>query len=69
MLILTSSVMAAPATSMMAAVLPGIGIGLLAGTVIAEILVSKKPKKHEGYSSYHQTGYRYGRARARARQF
>ena len=52
---------------MMSAVLPGIGIGLLAGTVIAEILVSKKPKKlrsHGGYSSsYHQTGYGYGRAR------
>ena len=65
MLLLTSSVMTAPATSMMAAVLPGIGIGLLAGTVIAEILVSKKPKKlrsHGGYSSYHQTGYGYGRA-------
>ena len=60
--------MTAPATSMMSAVLPGIGIGLLAGTVIAEILVSKKPKKlrsHGGYSSsYHQTGYGYGRARA-----
>ena len=57
--------MTAPATSMMAAVLPGIGIGLLAGTVIAEILVSKKPKKlRGGYSSYHHTGYGYGRARA-----
>ena len=59
--------MTAPVTSMMSAVLPGIGIGLLAGTVIAEILVSKKPKKlrsHGGYSSYHQTGYGYGRARA-----
>ena len=61
--------MTAPATSMMSAVLPGIGIGLLAGTVIAEILVSKnkKPKKlrsHGGDSSYHQTGYGYGRARA-----
>ena len=53
---------------MMSAVLPGIGIGLLAGTVIAEILVSKKPKKlrsHGGYSSYHQTGYGSGRAKAR----
>ena len=55
---------------MMSNVLPGIGLGLLAGTVIAEILVSKKPKKLRSHSGYHQPAYNYyGYGRARARKF
>ena len=62
--------MTAPAAAMMSNVLPGIGLGLLAGTVIAEILVSKKPKKLRSHSGYHQPAYNYyGAGRARARKF
>lgn len=55
----------APAT--MAAIMPGIGIGLLAGAFIAEILVNKKPKKHsshgyyDGFDDNYDSGYGYRR--------
>ena len=40
---------------MMSSVLPGIGIGLLAGTVIAELLIGKSgDKKHPAGYNYHQ---------------
>lgn len=43
---------------MMSSVLPGIGIGLLAGTVIAELLIGKnEEKKHPGQKYYQPRGY------------
>ena len=46
---------------MMSSVLPGIGIGLLAGTVIAELLIGKNGgKKHKaGYEEHYQPAYGY----------
>ena len=46
---------------MMSTVLPGIGIGLLAGTVIAELLIGKKGgKKHQaGYEEHYEPAYGY----------
>ena len=43
---------------MMSSVLPGIGIGLLAGTVIAELLIGKNgEKKHPEHKYYQPRGY------------
>ena len=45
-----------PLTMLLSTVLPGLGLGLLKGMFIAEIL-QKSKKKSKGYGHHHDDGY------------